>query len=80
MRSGVLLSTDRQRRIVASPAAADLRGIEDTIEAVSLHDYQDLAEAHARIGRFLDDVYVTKRIHSSLGYLSPVEFEAAYTR
>jgi len=47
---------------------------------VSLHGYQDLAEAHARISRFLDDVYLTKRIHSSLGYLTPAEFEAAYTR
>lgn len=47
-------------------------------EEVSLHDYQDMEEARARIGRFLDDVYMTKRIHSSLGYRTPAEFEAAY--
>jgi putative transposase len=47
-------------------------------EEVSLHDYQDRAEARARIGRFLDDVYMTKRVHSSLGYVTPVEFEAAH--
>jgi len=47
-------------------------------EEVSLHDYQDVTEARARIGHFLDDVYMTKRVHSSLGYQTPAEFEAAY--
>ncbi|RMG35402.1 MAG: IS3 family transposase, partial [Methanobacteriota archaeon] len=30
------------------------------------------------IGHFIEDVYMTKRIHSSLGYLTPAEFESAY--
>jgi transposase InsO family protein len=38
-------------------------------------DYRDLEDARDQIGRFIDDVYLTKRIHSSLGYLTPAEFE-----
>ena len=44
-------------------------------EAVDLSDYRDYHDAYQQIGRFLDDVYMHKRIHSSLGYLTPVEFE-----
>lgn len=47
-------------------------------EEVRLHDYQDRADARAHIGHFIDDVYMTKRVHSALGYLTPAEFEAAY--
>ncbi len=46
-------------------------------EEVYLHAYADLAEARTRIGRFLDAVYMTKRVHSALGYQTPAEFEAA---
>jgi putative transposase len=44
-------------------------------EEVYLSDYQDFADAHCQIRRFLDDVYNVKRIHSALGYLTPKEFE-----
>jgi putative transposase len=47
-------------------------------EEVALTEYRDFADAYAQIGRFLDEVYQRKRIHSALGYLTPVEFEAAY--
>jgi putative transposase len=44
-------------------------------EEVNLSDYQDFADARRQITRFLDDVYNVKRIHSALGYLTPLEFE-----
>jgi transposase InsO family protein len=47
-------------------------------EEVDLSDYRDFAEAESQIGKFLMDVYNHKRIHSSLGYLTPAEFEAAW--
>ena len=37
--------------------------------------YADYADARRQLGRFLDDVYNCKRIHSSLGYLTPAEYE-----
>ena len=47
-------------------------------EEVDLSEYHDYADAYDQIGRFIDDVYHTKRIHSALGYLTPAEFEAAW--
>jgi len=47
-------------------------------EEVDLSEYNDFADARSQIGRFLEDVYMTKRIHSSLGYLTPLEFETAW--
>lgn len=47
-------------------------------EEIDLSEYHDFADAYQQIGRFIDEVYFTKRIHSSLGYLTPAEFEADY--
>jgi putative transposase len=47
------------------------------VEEVYLNDYRSLHEAEANIGPFIEDVYNTKRLHSSLGYLPPAEFEMA---
>jgi putative transposase len=47
-------------------------------EEVYLSQYQNFDEALENIAAFLDDVYNVKRLHSSLGYLPPAEFEEAF--
>lgn len=47
-------------------------------EEVDLTEYRDFHDAYTRIGQFLDDLYTRKRIHSSLEYLTPSEFEAQW--
>ncbi len=47
-------------------------------EEVDLSEYTDFADVYRQMERFVEDVYNTKRIHSALGYLTPVEFEAAW--
>lgn len=46
-------------------------------EEVDLSEYRDFLDAQRQIGVFIQDVYMTKRIHSALGYLTPAEFENA---
>lgn len=47
-------------------------------EEVYLSEYVDYHDALRQLGRFLDDVYMHKRIHSALGYLTPAEFESQW--
>jgi putative transposase len=47
-------------------------------EEVDRSEYRDLADARRQIGHFIDKVYNRKRIHSSLGYLTPREFETQW--
>ena len=44
-------------------------------EEVYRNEYRDFSEALAGIGEFLERVYNQQRLHSALGYVSPVTFE-----
>jgi putative transposase len=46
-------------------------------EEVYLNDYDTFAEVMVSVERFIEAVYNRKRLHSALGYVPPVEFEAA---
>ncbi len=74
---GVQISMTAKGQPTANPYAERvIRTIKE--EEVYLADYVDFADACHRFGHFIEEVYQTKRIHSALGYLTPVEFEAAY--
>lgn len=47
-------------------------------EEVYLAQYETFSEAERQIGHFIDDVYNQKRLHSSLGYRPPNEYETLY--
>jgi transposase InsO family protein len=44
-------------------------------EEVDLSEYRNFTEAYEQIEQFLENVYMKKRIHSSLNYLTPDEYE-----
>lgn len=44
-------------------------------EEVYMNEYETFWDALENIGRFIDELYNKKRLHSSLGYKSPMEFE-----
>jgi transposase InsO family protein len=44
-------------------------------EEVYLQNYRDREEARSCLRHFIEDVYNRKRLHSSLGYQSPIAFE-----
>jgi len=43
---------------------------------VYLNEYDDFEEAYSNIEKFIEVAYQKKRLHSSLGYLPPEEFES----
>jgi len=47
-------------------------------EEVDLQEYLDLDDTQQQIDRFIGELYNRERLHSSLGYVPPVEFAARY--
>ena len=73
-RAGVQMS-------MSQPGAAWQNGYAERVirtikeEEIDLSEYRDFQDAYEQIGQFIDEVYARKRIHSALGYLTPIEFE-----
>ena len=49
-------------------------------EEVLRVDYRDLEDIQDRLPMFLEEVYNRRRLHSSLGYMPPEEFEQLHAR
>ncbi len=49
-------------------------------EEIYLSEYETYEDVVNRLPRFIEEIYNRKRIHSSIGYLTPEEFELRFTK
>lgn len=73
-RSGIRISMSRKGNPYDNATVESFMKTLKT-EEVYLNEYDDETDARNNIGAFIETMYNNKRLHSSLGYRSPVEFE-----
>jgi putative transposase len=66
---GIIHHSDRGAQHVSEP-----------FEEVYFKDYQTMTDGIKNLPRFIDEVYNTKRLHSSLGYKTPNKFAEAKSK
>jgi len=52
--------------------------LEVIMDEMDLSEYSNFADALSQFEGLIEDLYMTKRVHSSLGYLTPIEFETVW--
>ncbi|MBE0568790.1 MAG: hypothetical protein IH577_03845 [Deltaproteobacteria bacterium] len=43
-------------------------------------EYETMADVHERLPVFIEEIYNRRRIHSSIGYRTPEEYELEHAR
>jgi putative transposase len=76
--SGFLVVPNLVRGLV--PSAPDQIWVADITYVHLAKAFVDLDDARRRINSFIAEVYNKERLHSALGYQSPLEFETAFAQ